>query len=137
MPSDAAEPLLGEHGSSHWQMRKVFSIPLVAVTMVLLAAFFALVRYPALGATDDHVNQYYMFFIHILIMIFVGTCLPLDFEKLGSKMTCCLVVYQLSCWCTARRFWLSDDFFEVRGAGRQCTTSFRPSCLLIHNIPGL
>lgn len=78
MPSDAAEALLGEHGSTHWQMRKVFSAPLVAVIVALLAAFFALVRYPVLEATDDHVNQYYMFFIHILIMIFVGTRVPLD-----------------------------------------------------------
>ena len=76
MPSDAAEALLGEHGSSHWQMRKVFSAPLIAVIVVILAAFFAIVRYPALEATDDHVNQYYMFFIHILIMIFVGACVP-------------------------------------------------------------
>ena len=61
----------------HWQMRKVFSAPLVAFLAVLLAAFFALVRYPALEATDDHVNQYYMFFIHILIMIFMGAYVPL------------------------------------------------------------
>ena len=85
MPSDAAEPLLGEHGSLHWQMRKVFSAPLAAVLAVLLAAFFALVRYPALEATDDHVNQYYMFFIHILIMIFVGAGVPLVAEALTAQ----------------------------------------------------
>ena len=67
-------------------MRKVFSAPLVAVIVALLAAFFALVRYPALEATDDHVNQYYMFLVHILIMIFVGACVPLVAEMLCCHM---------------------------------------------------
>ena len=29
-------------------------------------------RYPELTATDAHVTQYYMFYIHVAIMIYVG-----------------------------------------------------------------
>lgn len=75
MPPEA-ESLLGDHTHAAWQMRKLFSAPLVAVLAVLLCAFFALVRYPAVEATDAHVNQYYTFFIHIMIMIFVGAARP-------------------------------------------------------------
>ena len=75
MPPEA-ETLLGEHAQPAWQMRKLFSAPLVAVLALLLGAFFALVRYPAVEATDAHVNQYYTFFIHIMIMIFVGAASP-------------------------------------------------------------
>ena len=35
-------------------------------TMLLLR------RYPELKATDAHVGQYYMFYIHVAIMIYVG-----------------------------------------------------------------
>lgn len=29
-------------------------------------------RYPELAATDAHVSQYYMWYIHVAIMIYVG-----------------------------------------------------------------
>ena len=72
MPADTEAPLLSEHAHAAWQMRKLFSAPLVAVIAVILGAFFALVQYPEYNATDAHVNQYYTYFIHIMIMIFVG-----------------------------------------------------------------
>ena len=64
-------------------MRKAFSAPLVAVLAVLLGAFFGLVQYPAQEATDNHVNRYYTFFIHIMIMIFVGA---LDYTPTTSGL---------------------------------------------------
>jgi hypothetical protein len=35
-------------------------------------AMLLLRRYPELKATDAHVGQYYMFYIHVAIMIYVG-----------------------------------------------------------------
>ena len=67
------EPLLGGHGGHPaWDMRRAFSAPLAVLLAVLLGAFFALVKYPELVATDAHVSQYYMFYIHVAIMIYVG-----------------------------------------------------------------
>ncbi len=109
MPPEA-EPLLGEQPHAVWQMRKLFSAPLVAVLALLLGAFFALVRYPAYEATDAHVNQYYTFFIHIMIMIFVGVATP------PRHSHAALTVLQVVNKSRARlvcRFRLPDDLPEV------------------------
>lgn len=110
MPPEA-ESLLGDHTHAAWQMRKLFSAPLVAVLAVLLCAFFALVRYPAVEATDAHVSQYYTFFIHIMIMIFVGAARPPP-----RRSHAALTVLQIVSESGARlvcRFRLPDDLLEV------------------------
>ena len=71
MPVNTSEPLLGEHEHLATGMRKVFSAPLAVFLAVLLGAFFGLVQYPT-HATDEHVSRYYTFYIHIMVMIFVG-----------------------------------------------------------------
>ncbi|CAK0782997.1 hypothetical protein CVIRNUC_006192 [Coccomyxa viridis] len=69
----AAEPLLGgHHPSKPFDLRATFSAPLAVLCAVFLALFFVFVRYPELTATDAHVTQYYMFYIHVAIMIYVG-----------------------------------------------------------------
>ncbi len=110
MPSNISEPLLGEHGYPARGMRNVFSAPLVAVLAILLGLFFRLVQYPAQEATDNHVNRYYTFFIHIMIMIFVGALnrapATLGFLRQYSKAANRQV--HLTC-----RFWVSYDLPEA------------------------
>jgi hypothetical protein len=65
-------PLLGDHAHPTWNLRASFSAPLAVVAVALLGAFIGLVKYPELTSTDAHVNQYYMYYIHVAIMIYIG-----------------------------------------------------------------
>lgn len=65
-------PLLSGHGHPVWNLRTTFSALLAVVMAAILGVFIAYVKYPELESTDAHVNQYYMYYIHVAIMIFVG-----------------------------------------------------------------
>lgn len=65
-------PLLSGHAHPTWNLRTTFSAPLTILTVAILGVFIAYVRYPELESTDAHVNQYYMYYIHVAIMIFIG-----------------------------------------------------------------
>ncbi len=75
---ETAVPLLSGHAHPTWNLRTTFSAPLAVILAALLGVFIAYVKYPELESTDAHVNQYYMYYIHVAIMIFVGFgCAPL------------------------------------------------------------
>ncbi len=65
-------PLLSGHAHRTWNLRTTFSAPLTIITAAIFGVFIAYVRYPELESTDAHVNQYYMYYIHVAIMIFIG-----------------------------------------------------------------
>ncbi|CAL8464160.1 g3695 [Coccomyxa elongata] len=65
-------PLLSGHAHPTWNLRTTFSAPLTIITAAILGVFITYVKYPELESTDAHVNQYYMYYIHVAIMIFIG-----------------------------------------------------------------
>ena len=53
-------PLLCHDSKPGWRMRASFAAPLAAIAAALLAGFSFCMTYTADKATDDHINQYYM-----------------------------------------------------------------------------
>jgi ammonium transporter Rh len=59
-----AVPLLGNHAhSGGWDLRTSFSAPLAALGAALLTGFCVGTTYTSEKATDDHINQYYMWWV--------------------------------------------------------------------------
>ena len=79
-------PLMGGHAHIVWDLKTTFAAPLAVVLAVLLAAFLALVKYPELLATDAHVAQYYMYYIHVAIMIYIGFGFLMTFLRCGAHL---------------------------------------------------
>jgi len=58
---DVYAPLLvHESKEPGWKLRASFAAPLAGAAALLLVGFSFLITYTAEKATDDHVNQYYM-----------------------------------------------------------------------------
>ena len=75
MPEDSELPLLsGSHNGAHTgsTLAKTFSAPVAIYIAALVAIFSFYVDYDVIHATDAHVYQYYLFYIHVAIMISVG-----------------------------------------------------------------
>jgi hypothetical protein len=55
-----------------WDLPRTFSASAALVLAVLLAALGLFTDYSVLQANDKHVDQYYMYYIHVAMMVFVG-----------------------------------------------------------------
>lgn len=74
-------------------------------------------RYPELKATDAHVGQYYMFYIHVAIMIYVGFGFLMTFLR-------CRAGLNLPPTVRPRNVNTTDEQTCLRAFGR--TVSYRP-----------
>ena len=54
------------------EIRATFGASLGALCIGLLAIYYTLVEYTEKEASDAFVGQFYMWFIHVMIMIFCG-----------------------------------------------------------------
>jgi hypothetical protein len=65
---DVYVPLVNHEGKEPgWQLRASFAAPLGAAAAALLLGFSFFVTYTEEKATDDHVNQYYMWWVPSVI----------------------------------------------------------------------
>ncbi|WIA39056.1 hypothetical protein OEZ86_005200 [Tetradesmus obliquus] len=79
---DVYVPLSNHEGKvPGWKLRTSFAAPLAAAAALLLVGFSFAITYAPTKASDDHVNQYYMWFIHVMVMIFVGFGFLMTFLK--------------------------------------------------------
>ncbi len=67
-PALLSLPLVANGSAAHkpWNLKGSFSTSVAGLSVVLLAAFAALVKYSDVKATDAHVNQYYMWWVDVL-----------------------------------------------------------------------
>lgn len=69
---DAYNLLPNGSGKREWQLSTTFSSSVAVVCLALLGGLSLLTDVSVDKATDEHVGQYYTWFIHVQIMIFVG-----------------------------------------------------------------
>jgi hypothetical protein len=64
---DVYVPLVHHESKEHdWKLRSSFVAPLAAAAALLLLGFSFFITYTDEKATDDHVNQYYMWWVPYL-----------------------------------------------------------------------
>jgi hypothetical protein len=102
--------LQGVETTPPWNMR-TFSASVAVVLAALLVALGCLTDYSVLQANDKHVQQYYMYYIHVAMMVFVG---------FGFLMT---FLYRYSYSAVGLNFFASSvvmlEFIVVGGAVQQ------------------
>lgn len=64
-----------------WNLSATFSSSVAIISVALLSGLAMFSDYSVEKATDRHVDQYYMFYIHVAIMIFVGFGFLMTFLK--------------------------------------------------------
>jgi ammonium transporter Rh len=64
--------LIPKDAEQAWDLPKTFSASVAVVLFALLAGLAALTDFTVENATDKHVDQYYMYYIHVAMMIFIG-----------------------------------------------------------------
>jgi hypothetical protein len=58
--------------SERWNLPRSFTTSAAALSALLLVLLACFTDYSSENATDEHVRQYYMFYIHVAIMVFIG-----------------------------------------------------------------
>ena len=58
--------------SERWNLPRSFTTSAAALSGLLLVLLACFTDYSSEHATDEHVRQYYMFYIHVAIMVFIG-----------------------------------------------------------------
>jgi ammonium transporter Rh len=64
-----------------WKLSATFSSSVAIISVALLTGLAMFTDYSVEKATDRHVDRYYMFYIHVAIMIFVGFGFLMTFLK--------------------------------------------------------
>lgn len=125
MVETSAEPLLGD-GGDKWNLRSTFATSssiLVGVLLVLLSLFGTYEKGPHASET---VVQYYMYYIHVAIMVFVGFGFLMTFLRRYSYSAVGLNFY-LSCLCML-------EYIVLGGAFQQGLLSGKTSSIIL-NLP--
>jgi ammonium transporter Rh len=64
-----------------WQLSGTFSSSVAIISLALITGLAMFSDYTVEQATDAHVDRFYMFYIHVAIMIFVGFGFLMTFLK--------------------------------------------------------